>query len=57
MKKLYLGMILDHSGSMSGPKSRAAMADFNKQIEATRAQAKENNVDVIVSVIGSSFTH
>lgn len=51
MKKLYLGWIRDHSGSMSS-KRGAAMADYNSQVESSKQAALTSGLDTIVTVIG-----
>lgn len=50
MKKLYLGIIRDHSGSMAS-KATAACQDFNEQIQKTVESAQATGLNVLVSVI------
>ena len=50
MKKLYLGIIRDHSGSMAS-KANAACQDFNEQIQKTVESAQATGLNVLVSVI------
>lgn len=48
--KNYIGFSRDHSGSM-GHLHRAAMADYNAQLETIQQAAKNTNQDTIVSVV------
>ena len=50
MKKQYIGISRDHSGSMSHL-SRPAMKDYNDNIEAIKSAARDNNIDTIVSTV------
>ena len=53
MKKVYFGIILDHSGSMaSNGKTRAAMADFNQLIDGLQKDTADYQVATLVSVLG-----
>lgn len=47
--KQYIGIIRDHSGSMSGLKNRA-MKDYNEQIEEIKQNSRKFGIDTIVSV-------
>lgn len=49
--KNHIGFVNDHSGSMSGI-ARAAMADYNSQIEAVRNAANMEQMDTVVSSVG-----
>lgn len=49
MKKQYIGISRDHSGSMSTLRSAAAK-DYNDSVDAIGKAAKENQIDTIVSV-------
>jgi hypothetical protein len=50
MKKQYIGISRDHSGSMSSL-TRAAMRDYNENIEAIKSAAADKDIDTIVSVV------
>lgn len=50
MLKNYIGIIRDHSGSMSGL-ARAAKDDYNITVEALKKNAIEHKQDTILSVI------
>lgn len=49
MKKQYVGISRDHSGSMSSLR-RPAIKDYNDSIVAIKTAAKDNDIDTIVSV-------
>lgn len=48
--KSYIGIVRDHSGSMT-PHRRLAAIDYNVIIEGIKNAAKENNVNTIVSTV------
>lgn len=48
--KTYVGFSRDHSGSM-GHLARAAMTDYNAQIDLIKSAAQKHNQDTIVSVV------
>lgn len=50
MKKQYIGISRDHSGSMSSL-TRAAIQDYNGNIRAIQSAATDNDIDTIVSVV------
>lgn len=50
MKKLYIGIVRDHSASMSGM-VKAAMEDYNQLIQSFIEQAAEHQIDAVVSVV------
>lgn len=49
MKKQYVGISRDHSGSM-GSLRQAAIKDYNNGIDAIKIAAKANDIDTVVSV-------
>ncbi len=49
--KNYIGFVNDHSGSMS-TLAKAAMKDYNTNIEAVKNAASREMLDTIVSVVG-----
>lgn len=50
MKKQYIGISRDHSGSMNGL-ARAAKDDYNQTIAAIKTASKQEDIDTIVSVV------
>jgi uncharacterized protein YegL len=52
--KNYVGISLDHSGSMQGVRFEA-MQDFNKIVETLKTQSVKEEIDTIVSVMQSSI--
>jgi len=50
MKKQYVGIVRDHSGSMAHL-SRAALADYNTLIGAVAGAADREDIDTIVSTV------
>lgn len=50
MKKNYVGFVNDHSGSMNGLQ-KAAIADYNANITATKEAATREMLDTVVSVV------
>jgi hypothetical protein len=50
IKKTYLGIIRDHSGSM-GHITEPAARDYNATLTAAQAASKANNINTILSVI------
>lgn len=55
MKKTYIGIVRDHSGSMSII-SRAAARDYNDNIAAIKENSNANGLDTIVSVVEADST-
>lgn len=55
MKKQYLGISRDHSGSMRSLRN-AALKDYNDTIQATKGAASANNIDTIVSVVSQGIS-
>lgn len=49
MKKQYVGISRDHSGSMSSLRN-PAIKDYNASIEAIKTAAKDNDIDTVASV-------
>lgn len=49
MKKQYVGISRDHSGSM-GSLRKAAIKDYNDGISAIKVAASDNDIDTVVSV-------
>lgn len=54
MKKTYIGISRDHSGSMRSI-ARAAARDYNSNIASIREASHANNQDTIVSVVESGY--
>src|SRR6266446_9364157 len=50
MKKQYIGLVKDHSGSMAHL-SIAAMQDYNTLIEAIKSASEKEDIDTIVSAV------
>lgn len=50
MRKQYVGLVRDHSGSMDIHK-RKAIKDYNSTIESIRTNSNAHNIDTIVSVV------
>lgn len=48
--KQYIGIIRDHSGSMT-PFHKRAMLDYNAQIDVMQREAKSRDIDTLVSVV------
>src|SRR5882724_4091489 len=50
MKKQYIGLVKDHSGSMSHL-AHAAMQDYNTLIESIKSASDKEDIDTIVSAV------
>jgi len=48
--KQYIGISRDHSGSMAGIR-KAAMSDYNDNVESIRTAAKDHDIDTIISTV------
>jgi hypothetical protein len=53
-QKTYFGWVNDHSGSMA-PLAKAALKDFNSNIEAVKTATSDKQLDAVVSVVGIGF--
>jgi len=57
MKKVYIGIINDHSGSMaSNGKAAAAKTDFNNLLASLQKDSANFDVATLVSVLGCGVT-
>lgn len=54
MKKQYVGISRDHSGSMSSLRN-PAMKDYNDTVKAVKTAAADNQIDTIVSVTSAGI--
>lgn len=54
--KQYIGIARDHSGSMGGL-AKAAMKDYNLNVESIQNAAKKHNIETIVSVVEFGNPH
>jgi hypothetical protein len=50
MKKQYIGLVRDHSGSMAHL-ATAALADYNNLIDAIKKAADREDIDTIASAV------